>query len=160
MGGLIMSPPDDTGLVVPPRLAPIHVVVLPLGKNDAERKPAVEASEKLAAELRALPRDDFFGYEPLSVKVDMNFDKSPGFRYAEWEVRGVPVRVELGPKDLEKQSCVVARRDRPGKDGKQFGVPLSGAAAHIDKLLRDMQAGRVAHAQRGPAADPPAADTY
>jgi prolyl-tRNA synthetase len=121
-------------------LAPVHVVVVPLGKTDAERSAATAAAEKLAADLRALPRDDFFGYEPLGVKVDTDFDKSPGFRFAEWEVRGVPVRVELGPKDLEKQACVVARRDRPGKEGKEFGVPLTGAAAHIDTVLRDIQA--------------------
>ena len=67
------------------------------------------------------------------------FDKQPGFRYAEYEVRGVPVRVEIGPKDIEKSACAVARRDVPGKEGKQFGVPLTGAAAHIEKLLRDIQ---------------------
>jgi len=139
VGGLIMTHSDDNGLVVPPRLAPVHVVIVPLGKNDADRKPAIEAAEKLAAELRDLPRDDFYGYDPLIVKIDQAYDKAPGFRFTEHEVRGVPVRVELGPKDLEKQACVVARRDVPGKEGKQMGVPLAGAAAHIDKLLRDMQ---------------------
>src|SRR5690242_16455509 len=70
IGGLIMTHSDDQGLVAPPRLAPLHVVIVPLGKNDTERQAATAASEKLAAELRALPRDDFFGYEPLTVKVD------------------------------------------------------------------------------------------
>jgi prolyl-tRNA synthetase len=139
IGGLIMTHSDDQGLVVPPRLAPLHVVIVPLGKNEAERQAATAAGEKLAAELRALPRDDFFGYEPLTVKVDLAFDKHPGFRFTEYEVRGVPVRVELGPKDLEKQACVVCRRDVPGKEGKQFGVPLTGAAAHINELLHTMQ---------------------
>jgi prolyl-tRNA synthetase len=140
IGGLIMTHSDDNGLVVPPRLAPTHVVICPLGKNDAERAPSIAAAEKLAAELRALPRDDFFAYEPLSVKIDQTFDKQPGFRYAEYEVRGVPVRVEIGPKDIEKSACAVARRDVPGKEGKQFGIPLAGAAEHISKLLRDIQA--------------------
>src|SRR5215213_2315969 len=139
IGGLIMTHSDDNGLVVPPRLAPLHVVICPLGRNDAERGPSIAAAEKLAAELRALPRDDFFGYEPISVKIDTMFDKQPGFRYAEYEIRGVPVRVEIGPKDIEKSACAVARRDVPGKEGKQFGVPLAGAAGHIDKLLRDIQ---------------------
>jgi prolyl-tRNA synthetase len=139
IGGLIMTHSDDHGLVVPPRLAPTHVVICPLGKNDAERGPSIAAAEKLAAELKALPRDEFFGYEPIAVKIDKTFDKQPGFRYAEYEVRGVPVRVEIGPKDIEKSACAVARRDVPGKEGKQFGVPLSGAAAHIDKVLRDIQ---------------------
>src|SRR5207248_1045057 len=108
---------DDQGLVVPPRLAPTHVVICPLGKTDAERSASVAAAEQLAAELRARPRDDFYGYEPIAVKVDQDFDKSPGFRFAEYELRGVPVRVEIGPKDVEKSACVLARRDRPGKEG-------------------------------------------
>jgi prolyl-tRNA synthetase len=139
VGGLIMTHSDDNGLVCPPRLAPTHVVICPLGKTDAERATSVAAAEKLAAEIRAVPRDDFFGYEPIVVKVDTMFDKQPGFRYAEYEVRGVPVRVEIGPKDLEKSACAVARRDRPGKDGKEFGVPLAAAATKIAGLLKDIQ---------------------
>jgi prolyl-tRNA synthetase len=139
IGGLLMTHSDDQGLVAPPRLAPLHVVICPLGKTDVERSAAIAAAEKLAAEVRALPRDEFFGYEPISVKVDTDFEKSPGWRFAEYELRGVPVRVELGPKDLEKQSCVLGRRDRPGKEGKELGVPLAAAAARIDKLLREIQ---------------------
>src|SRR3954469_25643877 len=140
VGGLVMTHSDDNGLVVPPRLAPTHVAIVPLGRNDAERGPSIAAAEKLAAELRALPRDEFYSYDPVSVKIDTMFDKMPGYRYAEHEVRGVPVRVEIGPKDIEKSACAVARRDVPGKEGKQFGIPLTGAATHIDKLLRDIQA--------------------
>jgi prolyl-tRNA synthetase len=140
IGGLIMTHSDDNGLVLPPRLAPIHVVIVPLGRNDAERGPSIAAAEKLAAEIRGLPRDCFFGYEPIEVKIDRTFDKMPGYRYAEYELRGVPVRVEIGPKDIEKSACAVARRDVPGKEGKQFGVPLAGAAEHVSKLLRDIQA--------------------
>src|SRR5436305_2140104 len=140
IGGLLMTHSDDQGLVVPPRLAPVHVVICPLGKSDTERSASVAAANKLADELRARPRDEFYGYEPLDVKVDTDFDQSPGFRFAEHELRGVPVRVELGPKDLEKQACVVGRRDRPGKEGKEFGVPLTAAAGRIDKVLREIQA--------------------
>jgi len=139
VGGLVMTHSDDNGLVIPPRLASTHVVICPLGRNDAERAPAIAEAEKLANALRSIPRDDFFGYEPIQVKLDTLFDKQPGFRFAEHELRGIPVRVELGPKDLEKQACVVARRDIPGKEGKQMGVPLSGAAQHIEKLLREIQ---------------------
>src|SRR5262245_46812891 len=139
VGGLVMTHSDDQGLVVPPRLAPTHVVICPLGKTDAERAAAVAAATKLADELRARPRDDFYGYEPIAVKVDADFDKSPGWRFAEYELRGVPVRVELGPKDLDKQACVLARRDRPGKEGKEIGVPLTKAADRIDALLREIQ---------------------
>ena len=140
IGGLIMTHSDDNGLVVPPRIAPTHVAIVVLGRNDDERKPVIEAAEKLKAELRALPRDDFFGYEPLSVVIDTDFEKAPGFRFAELELKGVPVRVEIGPKDLASNACVVARRDVPGKDGKQMGVPLVEAAAKIDGLLREIQA--------------------
>jgi prolyl-tRNA synthetase len=139
IGGLIMTHSDDHGLVVPPRLAPIHVVICPLGKNEQERKPCVEAAEKLAAELRDIPREDFFNFEPLNVKIDTAFEKSPGFRFADHELRGVPVRVEIGPKDMEKQACVLGRRDVPGKDGKQMGVPIAGAAQRIHALLKEIQ---------------------
>ncbi|CAN5262678.1 proline--tRNA ligase [soil metagenome] len=139
IGGLIMTHSDDNGLVVPPRLAPLHVAICPLGKNDVERAPCIAAAETLAKQLRDRVREEFYSYEPISVKVDMNFDKQPGYRYAEYELRGVPVRVEIGPKDLEKQACAVARRDVPGKEGKQFGVALDGAAEHIDTLLKEIQ---------------------
>jgi prolyl-tRNA synthetase len=139
VGGLIMTHSDDQGLVVPPRLAPLHVVIVPIGKSEAERKPVIEAAEKLVSSLRDLPRSDFYGYEPISVKVDTNFNQSPGFRFNEWELRGVPVRVELGPKDLEKNACVLARRDRPGKENKVTGVPLAEAPTRIDAMLRQMQ---------------------
>src|SRR5205807_9686342 len=99
IGGLVMTHSDDNGLVAPPRLAPTHVVIVPLGKNEAEQQASLAAAEKVAAELRALPRDDFFGYEPLVVKIDTLFHKSPGFRFKEHDLRGVPVRIELVPKD-------------------------------------------------------------
>jgi len=139
IGGLIMTHSDDQGLVVPPRLAPIHVVICPLGKNPEEQNASVAAAEKLAQNLTALPRDEFYGYEPITVKIDREFDKSPGFRFNEWELKGVPVRVELGPKDIAANACVLARRDQPGKDGKQFGIPLAEAAGKIDSLLREIQ---------------------
>jgi prolyl-tRNA synthetase len=139
IGGLIMTHSDDHGLVCPPRLASTHVVICPLGKTEQERRAAQQASEQLAASLRQLPREDFFGYEPIAVKVDTMYDKQPGFRFAEYELRGVPVRVEIGPKDLEKQSCVIGRRDRPGKEGKLLGIPLADAPGLIRDLLKEIQ---------------------
>jgi len=139
VGALIMCHGDDQGLVVPPRLAPVHVVIVPIGKNDNEKRQVVEAADKLAAALSDLPRTEFFGNEPFTIKVDRDFDKSPGFRFNEWELRGVPVRVELGPKDLATQTCVIARRDRPGKEGKEMGVPISAAPKRICDLMRDIQ---------------------
>jgi prolyl-tRNA synthetase len=139
VGGLIMTHSDDQGLVVPPRLAPIHVVIVPIGKSDDERHAVLAAADQLAAALRDLPRDAFFGYQPLTVKVDRDFNKSPGFRFNEWELKGIPIRVELGPKDLAKNACVLARRDLPGKESKETNVPLAGAPARIVELLRAMQ---------------------
>ena len=139
IGGLIMTHSDDQGLVVPPRLAPIHVVICPIGKNPEEQKATSEVADKLAADLVALPRDAFYGYDTMTVKVDRDFEKSPGFRFNEWELKGVPVRVEIGPKDLASNACVLARRDQPGKEGKLMGVPLAEAATRIDALLREIQ---------------------
>jgi prolyl-tRNA synthetase len=160
IGGLIMTHSDDAGFVAPPRLAPIHVVICPLGRSEEERKPCLEASEKLAAALRDLPRDDFYGYQPLVVKIDNDMKNSPGYRFAEYELRGVPVRVEIGPKDIEKSACVVARRDVPGKEGKTFGVGLAGAAQHIDGLLREIQRNLFERSRKFRDANLRSADTY
>jgi prolyl-tRNA synthetase len=140
VGGLIMTHSDDQGLVAPPRLAPIHVVVVPIAKSEEERKAVLAVADQLAATLGDLPRESFFGYDPISVKVDRDFDQRPGFRFNEWELRGIPVRVELGPKDLAANACVLARRDIPGKEGKQMGVPLADAPRQIVELLKTMQA--------------------
>ncbi|MEZ6141239.1 MAG: proline--tRNA ligase [Zavarzinella sp.] len=140
IGGLIMTHSDDNGLVIPPRLAPTHVVICPLGKNDAERAPCIAVAEELAEKLRQRQRTEFFGYQPIQVKIDRDFTNMPGFRFAEWELRGVPVRVEIGPKDLEKQACVVARRDIPGKAGKTMGVSMESASDFIENLLHEIQA--------------------
>ena len=160
IGGLIMTHSDDTGLIVPPRLAATHVVIVPLGKNDAERQPVLEAANKLANALRSMPRDEFHGYQPLVVKIDQDFSKAPGFRFAEWELRGVPVRVEIGPKDMEKNACVVARRDMPGKEGKTMGVPIEGAPAFIDKLMREIQQNLFTRAKQCRDASMRRAETY
>src|SRR5262245_18024689 len=141
VGGLLMTHSDDQGLVVPPRLAPVHVVIVPIASSDAERQAVLAEADKLAKGLHDLPREDFFGYEPLTVRVDSNFKERPGFRFNEWELRGVPVRVELGPKDLAQGACVLARRDRPGKEGKVMGVPLESAPARIVALLKEIQGG-------------------
>jgi prolyl-tRNA synthetase len=139
IGGLIMTHSDDQGLVVPPRLAPIHVAIVPLGKTDEERQKVVEAAGKLKETLVGFQREEFFGYEPLTVEIDKRFNQAPGFRFIDWEVRGVPVRVELGPRDLAQNTCVLARRDLPGKEAKQAGVPLAEAPGRIVAMLKEMQ---------------------
>jgi prolyl-tRNA synthetase len=139
IGGLIMTHSDDQGLVLPPRLAPIHVVIVPIFKTAEERTAVLDAAHKLAAAVREAPLREWLNYDAVNVKVDDREQYQPGFKFNEWELRGVPVRVELGPKDIAKSACVLARRDLPGKEGKEFGVPLAGAPARIAEVLKDMQ---------------------
>jgi prolyl-tRNA synthetase len=141
IGGLIMTHSDDQGLVLPPRLAPLHVVIVPIYKTPQERTAVLEAARKLADEVRALPLREWLEYEAVAVKVDDRDQYQPGFKFNEWELRGVPVRVELGPKDLAKNACVLARRDICGKEGKEMNVPLAGAATRIGELLQAIQKG-------------------
>ncbi len=128
IGALIMAHSDDEGLVVPPRLAPIQVVVVPIYKGESERVGVLEAIQYIVRQWDGRFR----------VKVDDRDQVTPGFKFNEWESKGVPVRVEVGPRDVEKGTVAVARRDVPGKAGKQF-VPQEGLADHIAALLDDIQ---------------------
>jgi prolyl-tRNA synthetase len=131
IGAVIMVHGDDQGLRLPPRLAPIQVVIVPIGKNEEERAPVMQAAESLLAELKA---------NGVRAKLDARFELSPGFKYNDWEMRGVPVRVEIGPKDVQNGTIVVARRDVAGKAGKQ-SVPRAGALEFLKGLLEDVQRG-------------------
>jgi prolyl-tRNA synthetase len=138
VGGLIMTHSDDQGLVLPPRLAPIHVVIVPIFKTEQEKTAVLEAAQRLAAAVREVPLREWLNYEPVVVRVDDRDQYQPGFKFNEWELRGVPVRVELGPKDLARGACMLARRDLPGKENKE-SVPLEAAAGRIAEMLRAMQ---------------------
>ncbi|HMD44258.1 MAG TPA: proline--tRNA ligase [Candidatus Acidoferrum sp.] len=125
IGAIIMVHGDDQGLVMPPRLAPTQVVIVPIFKT-AEEKAAVQS---VARELKAqLIKAN------LRVILDEREGFSPGWKFNEWEMRGVPVRVELGPKDVAKQAVMLARRDRPGREGKSSAL-LVDLSATIEKLL-------------------------
>ncbi|MEN9939078.1 MAG: hypothetical protein RLZZ387_5657 [Chloroflexota bacterium] len=128
IGALIMSHSDDEGLVLPPRLAPTQVVVVPIYKNDAERSLVMDAVQRITGGWRGR----------LRFKVDDRDNLTPGFKFNEWELKGIPVRVEVGPKDVEKGSVAVARRDRPGREGKSF-VPQEGLTERIEALLVEIQ---------------------
>jgi len=106
MGALIMAHSDDDGLVLPPKLAPIHVVIVPIFKNEAEMQKISEQADIISKSLRAK------GY---SVKFDNRETHKPGFKFAEWELKGVPVRIAIGPRDLENKTVEVARRDTKEK---------------------------------------------
>jgi prolyl-tRNA synthetase len=148
VGALIMTHSDDQGLVLPPRLAPIHVVIVPIFRKEEEREATTNAARQLAQTLENMPRDAWFNYNPIVVNVDDRDQYQPGYKFNEWELRGVPIRVELGPRDLASGTCVLARRDLPGKEGKEMGVPLANAPARIATLLREIQANLFARAKQ------------
>jgi prolyl-tRNA synthetase len=129
IGAIIMVHGDDQGLILPPRLAPIQVVVVPIYKTDDEQKLVMEAARRIRTELVAAD---------IRVKVDEREGSSPGFKFNDWEMRGVPLRIELGPKDIAKGTVVLARRDRPGKEGKAF-VPQAGLTDAVSALLVEIQ---------------------
>lgn len=129
IGALIMAHSDDQGLVLPPKLAPMQVVVVPIFKDDAERSATVAASDRLRTELRSMG---------VRVHIDDRDQYRPGWKFNEWELKGVPVRVELGPKDLAAGHVVVARRDKKEKSDK-LTMPIGQAATKIKSLLDDIQ---------------------
>jgi prolyl-tRNA synthetase len=139
VGALIMSHSDDAGLVLPPRLAPIHVVIVPIYRKEEERKNVVDACHQLAQQIRNHDIGDWLNFKRLNVKVDDRDQHQPGYKFNEWEARGVPVRVEFGPRDLAAKACVLARRDLPGKEAKLIGIPLTEASARIFDWLKAMQ---------------------
>ncbi|MFY7706730.1 MAG: proline--tRNA ligase [Flavobacteriales bacterium] len=126
MGALIMTHSDDKGLRLPPMLAPIHVVIVPIYKGLEQLDEIHEKVKPLMQELKAK------GY---TVKFDGDDSKRSGWKFAEYELKGVPVRIALGPKDMENGTIEVARRD----DGTKETIQLQGSAARIEKLLGEIQ---------------------
>ncbi|MFT4566939.1 MAG: prolyl-tRNA synthetase [Saprospiraceae bacterium] len=123
VGGLIMTHSDDDGLVLPPKLAPIQVVIVPIPKPSTS---ILEVAEKIEKELKAAG---------VSVKIDRDEKKRPGFKFAQYEMEGIPVRIGIGQRDLDKGVVEVARRDEKTKE--QIG--LDGVGAYVVQLLDDIQ---------------------
>ena len=124
IGGLIMTHGDNNGLIIPPRIAPVQVMIIPI----ASHKPGVlEKADELTAKLKAAG---------MRVKCDKS-DQSPGWKFAEHEMKGVPLRVEIGPKDIENNQCVAVRRDNREKEF----IPLDELEAKIEALLEEIQTG-------------------
>jgi len=126
MGALVMTHSDDQGLVLPPNLAPIQVVIVPIYKTDEQLAEITAAVNDLTAKLKKLK---------ISVKYDDRTTQKPGFKFAEWELKGVPVRIAVGPKDLENGTFEVARRDTLTKEV----VPAEGIVTYINDLLEQIQ---------------------
>jgi prolyl-tRNA synthetase len=136
IGAIIMTHGDDLGLMMPPRLAPIQVVMVPIYRKDAEKTAVLEATHRLKDQLIDAG---------IRVKVDDRDNLSPGYKFNDWEMRGVPVRIEIGPRDVEKNSAAVSRRDKPGREGKVF-LPQDGLVPQISQLLDDIHEGMLARA--------------
>lgn len=136
IGAIIMTHGDDQGLIMPPRLAPFQAVIVPIFKNDEEQSAVMEVVQRVQAELKAAG---------VRVKVDDREGFTPGYKFNDWEMRGVPLRIEIGPKDVEKGSVALARRDLPGRAGKSF-VPQQGLADRVQEMLVAIQAALLARA--------------
>jgi prolyl-tRNA synthetase len=126
MGALIMAHSDDDGLILPPKLAPIHVVVVPIFRNEDELGRIAEKVKEITATLKPLG---------LSVKFDNRDTHKPGFKFAEWELKGVPVRIAIGPRDLDNGTVEVARRDTREKQV----IKLEEVSTRIPALLNEIQ---------------------
>ena len=125
IGALIMTHSDDNGLVLPPRLAPLQVVIIPIGKAD-QQKQISEKMQPVIDELRS---------KGITVKFDDADNKRPGFKFADYELKGVPVRLVMGGRDLENGTIEVMRRDTLEKESRSF----EGIAEYVEKLLVDIQ---------------------
>jgi prolyl-tRNA synthetase len=126
MGALVMTHSDDKGLVLPPNLAPIQVVIVPIYKTEAQLEEITSAVTILVSQLKELK---------IAVKYDNRTTQKPGFKFAEWELKGVPVRIAVGPNDLENGTFEIARRDNLSKET----VNKDGIAIYIQKLLEQIQ---------------------
>jgi prolyl-tRNA synthetase len=126
MGALIMVHSDDNGLVLPPRLAPIQVVIVPINKNDEQLSAISAKLQPVIEELRS---------KGISVKYDDADNKRPGFKFADYELKGVPVRLVMGGRDLENNTIEVMRRDTLEKENVSF----DGIAQRVIETLEDMQ---------------------
>jgi prolyl-tRNA synthetase len=126
MGALIMAHSDNNGLVLPPKLAPIQVVMIPIYKGDEELRTMTAKMEEIADQLRA---------KGISVKVDARDNVRSGFKFAEYELKGVPVRLVLGPRDLAAGTVEMMRRDTLVKES----VQLDGIVELVEQTLADMQ---------------------
>jgi prolyl-tRNA synthetase len=128
IGAIIMTHGDDQGLILPPKLAPTQVVMVPIFRDDNEKSQVMPVVERLRREL-----------SNFRVHVDDRENLTPGFKYNDWEMRGVPLRMEIGPKDVQKGTVALARRDRPGREGKSF-VSQDQIAGQVAEMLTEIQA--------------------
>lgn len=153
IGALIMAHSDDKGFVAPPRISPVQVVIIPMGRDDQARALTIAAAEKLKQELGQIQ----IWNEAIRVRIDDREKESPGFKYNYWELRGACLRVEIGPRDLEAGTCIVAARDT----GEKQTLPLDGGlAAVLGDALTTMQSRLFNTAKEFVAANTRPVDTW
>jgi prolyl-tRNA synthetase len=128
IGAIIMTHGDDQGLILPPRLAPTQVVIVPIYRSDEEKSLVLPAARSIREQLVD---------GGIRVHLDEREELTPGFKFNDWEMRGVPLRIEIGPRDVANQSAALARRDRPGKAGKSF-VPADSIVGTVKDTLADI----------------------
>lgn len=135
VGALVMTHGDDTGLRIPPLLAPIEIVIVPIWRSDADKARVSEAAQRICDRLR-----EWEHREPgrLRIHLDDRDGVKPGAKYYEWELRGVPVRIEFGPRDLDANQCVLVRRDTREKTTVSLDSIAEDAADLLDRLQQDM----------------------
>ena len=124
IGGIIMVHGDNAGLILPPRLAPYQVVIVPIWRKDAEKAVVIETVERVEKMLKGKVR----------LKVDLS-ENTPGWKFNEWELRGVPVRMEIGPRDVQNNSAMLVRRDNRAKES----VAIDALEARLPVLLEEVQ---------------------
>ncbi len=129
VGAIVMVHGDDQGLILPPRLAPIQIVIVPIWRKPAERTRVLAVAEQIQETL--LP-------EGLRIELDDREQFTAGWKFNEWEMKGVPLRIEIGPRDVEDGQAVLARRDKPGRAGKE-AVKMEALAPRVVALLDDIQ---------------------
>jgi prolyl-tRNA synthetase len=129
VGAVVMVHGDDQGLILPPRLAPHQVVIVPIWKGEDERGPVLETVDR----VKGLIGDD------VRIHVDDRDAYSPGWKFNEWEMRGVPLRIEIGPRDVEQGQVVLARRDLTGRARKQFVSIEDGLGEAVHDTLDEIQ---------------------
>ncbi len=145
IGAMVMTHSDDNGLVIPPKLAPLPVVIVPIYRNDEQRELVIAKAEAMTE-----------GWDPLFFKIDNRDHYKPGYKFNEWELKGIPLRIEIGPRDVESGEVVVARRDTSEK----VTLPMEGLLEKVEALLDDIQANLFKLAKERTIANTHTVDSY
>lgn len=129
VGGTIMAHGDDRGLKLPPAVAPVQVVVVPIYKNDDERAKVLEVAAKIKTALAG---------DLIRVKVDDRDQHRPGYKFSEWELKGVPLRIEVGPRDVDSDQVVIASRFNGEKESRSTSEAIASIAGLLDQMQKDL----------------------